>query len=126
MAMVCLLFDLLGLIALIPFIGTVIDWLLTLLAETLFYFWLKSHNVTYLTTAKGLVATGIAGLVEFFFGFLPAISLQFGTIIATSWAEDALTAEISKTSPENTTTAQTSARENDKGKASRQQQVPTI
>lgn len=91
MMMVCLLFDLLGIIGLIPIIGTAIDWVLTACAEFLFYFWFRQYGVSYVSSTRGIVATVTATIVETFFGFLPAISLQMGIIISTSWAEDAIT-----------------------------------
>ena len=93
MAVVCFFFDFMGLVAFIPGVGTALDWLINACAEAIFYYWLGRYNISYFKSPTVGIATGVEWVVKFFFGFLPATSLQIGIIVSTSWAEDAITAK---------------------------------
>ena len=90
MAMVCAFFDFMGLVGLIPIVGTAINWMFVAAAEGIFYLWLKKYNIQFFKKPSTGIATIIAALAESFFGFLPAISAQIGIIVIASWGEDKL------------------------------------
>ncbi len=107
MGMACLLFDTLGLVGFIPGIGTALNWLLLALAQAIFWYWLRKYDVPFFVdkkgapSAKNIIATTVSMIMESLFGFLPAISLQIGIIVSTSWAEDVLAAKTGKAVSQN-------------------------
>lgn len=87
MLMVALFFDALGIVGLVPFVGTALTWAILAAADFTFFHWFKYKKVDFLS-GKSLLGIAIATFVEIFFGALPAIFAQTVIIIMTSWTED--------------------------------------
>lgn len=89
MGMVALFFDFLGLIATIPVVGTIFNWMVLAAADYAFWFWFRSKKVD-MFARKNMLGIIIATILELIFGFLPAIFGQTAILTLTSWGEDKL------------------------------------
>lgn len=93
MGVVCAFVELLGLIGLIPFVGSAINTAIVAIAEVIFIYWFKRYGIEFFKGGKNIFVATIASLFEIVLGFLPAFSLQIAIIVLLSWIEDRATAE---------------------------------